>query len=206
MPEWIDSLWRCDAHTPLFVDFQVPSSCLQLYKWQMPASWAEWPPAPHDFHNAYLSVTENQHLETQLDKSTDLEHNFQVWSPTVEKAVHHAFISDEHSHQPCRPHRVVKRAWEGAFQPPCESLSLRSHLRVCQVRRLQGLLLSIKAIGRRAVSLDVFYQHMFQWRADGRLWSFVDSLDPPMYRSPAVTQSTCAVMKPLSAEITAGRG
>ena len=48
----VDSLWRCDVHTPLFVDFAVPSTCLQLYKWQIPASWAEWPPAPDDFHNA----------------------------------------------------------------------------------------------------------------------------------------------------------
>ena len=182
----VDSLWRCDVHTPLFVDFAVPSTCLQLYKWQIPASWAEWPPAPDDFHNAYLNVADSQQLEAQLDASSDLEHNFQVWSHMVEQAVHHAFISDEHSHQPrglvprqrgrccwrpprrCRPHRVVKRAWEGVFQPPCESLSLLSHLRVRQVRRLQGLLLSIKAVGRRAIAFDEYHQHLFQWRAEWR--------------------------------------
>ena len=150
-----------DSHSPVLLTFAMPqhNPCKQV--WRKPASWSDYAPSAPEMEQHYLRTRDALH--SRLDSCTsrdDLEQAFTSWASTVEEAVDQALRSG-HARDPLRQpvpslpkkargrctYRFVKSqplhvaspaGRSGDYCPPDEALTVRSRLKVKQVRRLQA--------------------------------------------------------------------
>ena len=152
-----------DSHAPVLLTFSMPqhNPCKQL--WRKPASWMEFSPSAPDMENHYSNM--RGAVEASIDSCAsrdELDAAFLCWASTVEEAVSQA-IDCGHKRDPIKnpasflpkrargrcTYRFVKAqplhvalpaGRQGDYNPPDEALSMRSRLKVKQVRRLQAFL------------------------------------------------------------------
>ena len=166
--EWICDMHvleehQIDMHTPLFIDFSCDKISEVKYTWRLPQTWAHFSPEKDRIRKHYKPIDFYERLGKHADfDADDLEDAFHVWSKQVEKAIDKA-IAEEHHENPlaqcrkslpmsckgrCNFKKIfqqdakprVKSDRHGGYSPPTEVHSLRSRLKIRQVRRLLSLL------------------------------------------------------------------
>ena len=173
-----------EPHSPLCMTFKFEDSQINSFTWNLPKSWAPYCPDATIIHEEYEPVDFNA-LEQQYrqQKTGFIDAAFLTWSRAVESAVDKALVrahvSDPQRHVKPGLHASfkgrccfekkfvevaqsrVKSDRHGGYTPPSEVFTLRSRLKVRQVRRLKSLV-------RRLKSLDsTFGQHGY--REDGMM-------------------------------------
>lgn len=162
------------GHNPLLVSFELPGVQIYRYDWQLPHPWINFQPRPDLIEQHYQPIFNIAGDRVSGDNHDDL-HLLQIWSATVEKAVHEAIAAESRqdpANQPhqglphrcrgrCQPRKFIhkpmpqsiKAACAGQYTPDVDHASIRLRQHTRQVRRLHSLRLRIQK-GKRLHSLS----------------------------------------------------
>ena len=160
---------QMDIHTPLFIDFNCQQIKVPQNIWKLPKTWAHFAPKCETIQRMYQTIDFQTFFGKDSDfDCNDMEDAFLLWSRNVEKAIDKA-IAEDHKNDPISQprnslpssykgrcnfkqifHTVhkprVKSDRHGGYCPPAEVLSLRSRLKIRQVRRLHSLCRRYKSL------------------------------------------------------------
>ena len=164
-----------EPHSPLCIELQFLDVQDVNLSWKLPKSWAAFSPGKQQIHDAYIPVDfEAIEHKFQHDPCKIVDSAFSTWSGAVETAIDKAlFVA--HRNDPVRnvnaslhasfrgrckfekkfsenKKSFVKSDRHGGYMPPSEVFTLKSRLKIRQVRRLKSLL-------RRFKGLDLLPRH-----------------------------------------------
>ena len=196
-----------DSHAPLFIDFDLSASLDTEYMWRIPQSWAPLCPKREfieenyqgGYHKFFQYIPDFQTIE-------EGDEYLLQWSKAVEYAVDKS-LKQQHLLDPvgapfngipdqcrgrCRSRtfvpiskaKTVRDDKHGGFNPPCEVLSLKSKLKIRQVRRLQSLLRALKSsllvdTRQRDFQLQTEWDVIKRAKGFGRRWDhWILAFDP----------------------------
>lgn len=181
-----------EPHSPLCIDLKINDDCEKHVRWNLPKSWASFAPDVNLIHDTYTPVDfESIALKFPTDSCKQLDAAFATWSDAVENAVDKALYL-AHCHDPVRnvtaslhssykgrcsfekkfqkPQKpFVKSDRHGGYMPPSEVFTLKSRLKVRQVRRLRSLMRRLKSLEFLSPSLQSghhgYISAMKEWKA-----------------------------------------
>ena len=164
-----------EPHSPLCIELQFLDVQDVNLSWKLPKSWAAFSPGKQQIHDAYIPVDfEAIEHKFQHDPCKIVDSAFSTWSGAVETAIDKALLV-AHRNDPVRnvnaslhasfrgrckfekkfsenKKSFVKSDRHGGYMPPSEVFTLKSRLKIRQVRRLKSLL-------RRFKGLDLLPRH-----------------------------------------------
>ena len=149
-----------DSHSPLLLDFRVPSALPTTRRWALPKPWDDFQFEQQAFAAAYDGQVENiSALVAEVSTRNDLDQAFQSWARAVENSVDCAIRQHSPSSSPpgcgglprshrgrCKPLRIVTRPCPqlprpgraGEFCLQDESTSIKVKWKLKQCRRLRA--------------------------------------------------------------------
>ena len=180
-----------DAHSPLTLDFSLPTQLPCYHRWRLPKTWNDFQFAPKVMGAWYERHCETLKQALQGITSQDgVESSFLLWAKTVEdsvdaavrqQVVHSAAASPPglpKSHRGrCRPLQRIQRpvpqlprpGRHGDFMVDVETTSLRVKWRLRQCRRVRTLLGGVRKMATMASPPDSLVQQLLnEWLAISR--------------------------------------
>ena len=177
-----------DKHCPLVVSFRLCTEKPSTFKWKMPCSWKDLNVPAFMVQGEYEKMAIKNSLRDQIDDADNsFENLISLWSATCEKAVDKAV----HEHHKIDPHnqplkgllgkhkgRCVDRecievqyqnpcrfANDGGYNPQHDAFTVKSKMKIRQVRRIQSLYRSMKIFYSQRTGVPSYDQYR-QWRSE----------------------------------------
>ena len=225
-----------DKHCPIVVSFQLCTERPSVFKWKTPCSWKDLHVPAFMVQSEYEKAAKRNNLIEQIDsESNSFDFLIHLWSKTCEEAVDLA-VQNHHKIDPYnQPLKGLPSKYKGRcidkdrvefkYQNPCrysndggynpqhDSFSIKSKMKVKQVRRLQSLHRSMTNFFQHRTGVPSYVQYL-QWKSEwecirvakgyGKTWekwilgfepvSFVPSNLPTadfLYSALQITQVDC---------------
>ena len=173
----VQSQYKIDIHTPLFIDFSIASLSEEKRVWNIPNTWAHLAPSADLIAQSYQPVSFDFDQSHEQCDVGQIEQAFSTWSHHVENAVDSAIrmqhVLDPVKHpvkalpksckgrcsqkkfKTCERRHSVKSDRHGGFTPASEIFLLETKLKVRQTRRIKSLIRRLKALPANPDPFDI---------------------------------------------------
>ena len=177
-----------DKHCPMVVSFQICAERPSVFRWKTPCSWKDLNIPASMVQSKYESIAKKKNLPDQIDmEEYSFDHLIHLWSVTCEETVDQS-LQDYHKIDPqnqplkglpgkykgrCTDKKLVEMKHQnptrysndGGYNPQHDSFSMKSKMKVKQVRRIQSLHRSMQNFFQQKTGVPSYNQYL-QWKSE----------------------------------------